>query len=127
MRGGLRQQIADLLQKRGVGSAVEGLAFVSPMPVVDFGLQAVAMREQFAIPGDEIADDGSDAGPERVRIDPSLGDGFLGDEVEQDGGDLQSVGVDAVHDRAFLLVRSLGQVFGGSNIAGGQGRAEKSR
>jgi len=98
---GVGQEIADLLEERGVGIHVEWPALVRAVPAVDLGLQAVAESEQFAVLRPEIADDGGKPCPERIRGDPRLGRRFLGDEIEQDGGDLQSVGVDTLHDGFF--------------------------
>ena len=69
---GLRQQIADLLEKRRVGIHVERLAFVGAMPAVNLGLQFVANREQLAVPRSQIADDGGKPGPERIGGNPGL-------------------------------------------------------
>src|SRR6516165_3588907 len=68
------------------------------MPVVDLGLQRVADREQRAILRSQIFDDRGKPGPERIRRDPRLRGRFLRDEVEQNRGDHQSMGIDAFHD-----------------------------
>ena len=98
VRRRLRQQIADLLQERRIGVHVERLALVGAMPAVDLRLQGVAEREQFAVFRPQISDDGGEPGPERVGRNPGLGGRLLGDEIEQNGGDLQSVGIDTIHD-----------------------------
>src|SRR5438270_671340 len=45
MRRRLGQQIADLLEERGVGIHVERLALGGAVPAVDLGLQGVAERQ----------------------------------------------------------------------------------
>ena len=102
LRRRFRQEIADLLEERRVGIHVERLALVGAVPAVDLRLQGVAYREQFAVPRSEIADDGREPGPERVGGNSGLGGGFLGDEIEQDGSDLQSMGIDTIHDGIFF-------------------------
>ena len=67
------------------------------MPAVDLVLQRVANGEQFAVARREIADDCSKSLPERVGIDSGFGRGFLCDEIEQNRGNLQSVGFDTLH------------------------------
>src|SRR6266849_296503 len=98
LRRRLGQEIADLLQERRVGTDVERLALVGAVPIVDLGLQGVAVGQQLAVFRPEIADDGGKSGPERVGVDPGFGGRFLGDEIEQDRGDLHSVGIDTLHD-----------------------------
>ena len=98
LRRRLGEEIADLLQERRVGIDVERLALVGAVPIVDLGLQGIADRQKLAVFRPEIADDGGKPGPERIGIDPGLGSRFLGDEIEQDRGDLQSVGCDTRHD-----------------------------
>ena len=56
-------------------------------------------------------DDGGKPGPERVGRNPGLGGRLLGDEIEQDGGDLQSVGIDTIHDGLSRVKRRLEAVF----------------
>ncbi len=102
LRRRLRQEIADLFQECGIRIHVERLALVGAMPAVDFRLQGVARLEQFMISGSEIADDGGEPSPESVRGNSGFGRRFLGDEIEQNGGDFQSVGVDTIHVGIFL-------------------------
>ena len=112
----LRQQIADLLEKRRIGIHVERLALVGAVPAVDFRLQGVAHREQFAVLRRQVLDDGRKPCPEGVGRNPGLGGRFLGDEIEQNGGDLQSVGVDTIHDGIFSREKPRpGAVFRGTN------------
>ncbi len=110
----LRQQIADLPEKRRVGVHVERLALVGAMPAVDFRLQGVAHREQVAVFRSEIAEDGGKPGPEGVGRNPGLGGGFLGDEIEQNGSDLQSVGIDTIHDWYFSCETAVSTLFSGT-------------
>ena len=98
LRGRFGAQVADLLQERGIGIDVERLALVGTVPVVDLRLQRIANREKLAIPWRHIADDGGDARPEGVGVHAGAGGGFLGDEVVEDRRDLQSMGVDTVHN-----------------------------
>ncbi len=98
---GLRQQISDLLQKCGVGVEVDRLALVGAVPVVDLRLQGVAEGKQLAISRRQIADDGGQSCPERVGRNPGFRGRFLGDEIKQDSGDLQSVDIDTIHDGFF--------------------------
>src|SRR4029078_7208161 len=98
LRRGLRQEIADLLEERRVRVHVDWLALVGAVPAIDLGLQRVAEAEQFAVFRSQLLDDGGNSGPERVGRNPGLGVRLLGDEIEQDRGDLQSVGIDTSHD-----------------------------
>ena len=113
LRRRFRQEIADLLEERGVGIHVERLALVGAMPAVDFRLQAVADRQQLTVPGSQIAQDGGKPGPEAIRGNSGLGGGFLGDEIEQNGGDFQSVGIDTIHDGIFSRETAAGGRFSG--------------
>ena len=97
----IRQEIANLFQESRIGANVERLAFVGPMPVVDFRLQAVTDGEQLAIFRCQIAYDGGKPGPERIGSDPGFRRSLLADEIKQDGRNLQSVGIDTIHDRFF--------------------------
>ena len=120
----LRQQIADLLEKCRVRIEVERLALVGAVPAVDFSLQGVAHREQLAVPRSKIADNGREPGPERVGGNPGFRSGFLGDEIEQDGSDFQSVGIDTIHHKA--LAGSGGcTLFSGQKQTAPQGRRSK--
>jgi hypothetical protein len=101
VRGGLGEEIADLLQERGIAVEVE-LALVRAMPAVDLVLQGVAHLQQFAVLRPEVAEDAGKPRPECIGIDPGLGRRLVGDEVVEDGGDLQSVGIDTLHDGLFL-------------------------
>ncbi len=99
--GRLRQEIADLLEQCGVRIHVERLTLVGAVPAVDFRLQGVAHREQFSVFRRKIFDDGGEPCPECVRRNSGFRGGFLGDKIEQNRGDLQSVGIDTVHDGFF--------------------------
>ena len=100
--GRLRQEIADLLEECGVRIHVERLALVGAVPAVDFRLQGVAHREQFSVFRRKIFEDGGEPCPERVRRNSGFRGGFLGDKIEQNRGDLQSVGIDTIHDEVFF-------------------------
>jgi hypothetical protein len=67
------------------------------MPGVDLVLQGIAHLEQFPVLRPEVADDGGQPCPERIRLDPGLGRRFLGDEIMENRGDLQSVSCDTLH------------------------------
>ncbi|OIQ72308.1 hypothetical protein GALL_460670 [mine drainage metagenome] len=108
-----RQQISDLLQKRRVGIEVDRLALVGAVPVVDLRLQGVAEGEQFAIFRRQIADDGGQPCPERVGRNPGFRGRFPSDEIKQNGGDLQSVGIDTIHDGFFSRETALRRGFQG--------------
>ncbi len=114
-RRGLRQQITDLLEESGVGIHVERLAFVRPMPAIDFGLQRVANRQQFPVPGREIADDGCEPSPECVGRNPGFGGRFVSNEIEQNRGDLQTVSIDTLHDGLFSQGNRDRSAFQGNN------------
>src|SRR6266481_7054854 len=114
-RSWLRQQIADLLEKSRVGVDVERLAFVGAVPAVDFCLQAVAHREQLAVPRSKIPDNGREPGPERIGGNSGFCGGFLGDEIEQNGRDFQSMGIDTIHIGLSIRLAGIGglhAVFG---------------
>ena len=98
LRGRLRQEIADLLEEGRIRVHVERLALVGAMPAVDLDLQRIAEGEQLAVFRPELLDDGGDTGPECIGRNPGFGGRLLGDEIEQDRGDLQSVGIDTIHD-----------------------------
>jgi hypothetical protein len=68
------------------------------MPAIDLGLQRVAEGKQLAVFRAQLLDDGGDTGPECIGRDPGFGGRLLGDEIEQDRGDLLSVGIDTIHD-----------------------------
>src|SRR6185312_1368952 len=97
---GLGQEIANLPQVGGIGIEVE-LALVGAMPGVDLLLEGIAHLQQVAVLRPEVADDRGQSRPERIRVDPGPGRRLLRDEIEQDGGDLQSMGIDTLHDRLF--------------------------
>ncbi len=102
----LRQEIADLLEKCRVRFHAERLALVGAVPAVDLRLQCVADLEQRMIFGSQIANDGGEPRPERIGGNSGLGGRFLGDEIEQNSGDFQSVGIDTIHDGFFLTTNS---------------------
>ena len=91
--GGLGQEIADLLEEGGIGVDVEGLALVGAVPAVDLVLQGVAHFQEFANLRPEIADDGGQPRPESIGLDSRLGRRLPGDEIVEERGDLQSVGL----------------------------------
>ena len=55
------------------------------MPVVEFGLQAVALGEQRAVLRREVVDDGVEAFPEGGAVDAGAGQRFVVDELVQVG------------------------------------------
>ena len=68
------------------------------MPAIDLGLQRIAEGEQLAVFRPQLLDDGGDTGPERIGCNPGFGGRLLGDEIEKNRRDLQSVGIDTIHD-----------------------------
>src|SRR6185437_12075997 len=106
---------------------VERLAFVGTMPAVDFRLQGIAHREQLAILGREIADDGGKPGPERIGRNSGPGGRFLGDEVEQDGSDLQSVGVDTIHGKTLAKAAVTRYLRAKTRISSGENKERRKR
>src|SRR5207244_3480640 len=86
-----------LLQERRVGVDIDRLALVGAVPGVDLFLQRVAEFQQVGILRRQLLDDRSQPRPERVRRNPGFGGRLLLDEIEQDRGDLQPVGVDTFH------------------------------
>jgi hypothetical protein len=68
------------------------------VPAVDLDLQRIAEGEQLAVFRPQLLDDGSKPRPECIGRNPGFGGRLLGDEIEQDRGDLQSVGIDTIHD-----------------------------
>jgi hypothetical protein len=71
------------------------------MPTVDLGLQGVTVRQQFAVLRRQIAHNAGKSRPKRVGRNPGFRGGLFGDEIKQDGRNLQSVGVDTIHDGFF--------------------------
>jgi hypothetical protein len=65
------------------------------------------------IPRSKVADDGGEPGPEGVGGNSALGGGFLGDEIEQDGSDFQSMGINTIHDGIFLTTTAAARGFQG--------------
>src|SRR5207237_3507437 len=81
------------------------------MPAIDPGLQRIAEGEQLTVFRAQLPDDGGDTGPECIGRNPGFGGRLLGDEIEQFGGDLQSVGIDTIHDGLSRAKRRLQAVF----------------
>jgi hypothetical protein len=71
----------------------------------------VADRQQFPVFRPELLDDGGKSGPECVGRNPGLGRRLLGDEIEQNGGDLQSMGINTIHDGLSQKKRAVGGCF----------------
>src|SRR5262249_17427148 len=94
------QEVADLAQEGGIGINIE-FALVAAMPGVDLALQVVTYPQQLAVLRREVAQDGGQPRPKRIRIDPGLGRCLLGDEIVEDRGNLQSMGFDTLHDGLF--------------------------
>ena len=84
------------------------------MPAVDLGLQSIADRQQFAVPGARSRRIAASPAQNASGEIPVFGVGFLGDEIEQNGGDLQSVGIDTIHDGIFLSETANGGGFQGT-------------
>jgi hypothetical protein len=75
---------------------------VGAVPGIDPVLQSVAEGEQLAVSRAEVADDGGEASPERVGLDSGIGRRLPGDEIVEDRGDLQSVGIDTLHEGLLI-------------------------
>ncbi len=93
--GRLVEQVADLAQERGVLLRVRGAGMLA-VPLVDLGLQLLAPGQQLAVARREVVDDRADAVPERLRVDARAGQGLLGDEAVQAGGDAEPTDLYAV-------------------------------
>ncbi|MCY1415882.1 hypothetical protein D9M71_313780 [compost metagenome] len=92
---GLRQQVADFLQEGLVGNGVVGLTGTRLVPGVDLRLQGVALGQQGLVLRGQVVNQGVGTLPELLGADAGAGNGFVGDEVEQDFGDLQATGLNA--------------------------------
>src|SRR4029078_9175256 len=104
-------QIANLLEEGRVRVHVERLPLVGAVPAVDFGLQRVADSKQFAVFRSQFRDNGGKAGPECIGGNPGFGGRLLGDEIKQNRGNLQSMGIDTIHDGLSRIERRLQTVF----------------
>src|SRR5262249_53794950 len=124
LRCRLRKKIANLFQERGVGIDVERLALVGAMPTIDLVLQGVADLEQFAISGCKIANYGGKSLPKCIGLDTGFGCRFFRDEIEQNRGDLQSMGIDTLHDGLLLASRERALCPGWNNKSAAEGRRE---
>jgi hypothetical protein len=101
----LRQQVADLAQKGGVGAEVHRLGRVCAVPIVDPGLQLVALAQQRRVRGREVADDGGERGPEAPGLHAGAGQGLVLHEGVQRARHLEARGLDRIRHR-HLLSRS---------------------
>ena len=113
----LGQQIADVLQERGVGVHVERLAFLFAVPAIDLGLQRIARLQEIAQLRREIAHDPCEPRPERIRRHAGAGRGLLGDEIGEDRRHLQAVSVDTRHD-CFSLDIARRRMDGAASLSG---------
>jgi len=77
---------------------VERLTRAGAVPAVDPRPQCVTAREQRAVSRRKLLADGGQPRPERIRCDPGPGGRCLGNESDQNGVNLQTVGIDTLHD-----------------------------
>ena len=77
---GLCNQVANLGEEGLVGRHVLNGARMGQVPGIEFGLQAVALREQGIVLRRELCHDLVEAGPEGVGADARVGQHFLVDE-----------------------------------------------
>src|SRR5699024_2682308 len=103
--GWLLDQIADVAQEFLIGFLILDRARVVAVPGVDLVLQALALGEQFAVPGCALVDECIKAGPELVGIDAASGQCLVVDEVEEISGHLQSMAGRAFSHGVFLSER----------------------
>ena len=100
---GLRQQVANGVQKGLVLCTVVVWPGVGPVPVVDLFLQAGAGREQFAIARCKVAQDGVEALPELLRCNAGAGGNVLFQKAVQGCVNVQATFNDALaHGASFL-------------------------
>src|SRR5690606_9536314 len=104
--GAFRQEIADLAQERLIGGEV-GRRAVGAVPVVDLRLQGVARGEQRPVLRREVAGDGPEPGPERLRVDAGARQGLAVYEVVQLARDLKTVDLNPLR-HSLLLMRMAG-------------------
>jgi hypothetical protein len=93
---GRGHDIADLFEKLAIGAQIANRAGIAAMPVVELGLEAVALGEQRAVLRREIVNDGIESLPEGRAVDARAGDGFFIDEFRETRVDLQAVLFDHV-------------------------------
>ena len=94
--GGLRQQVADILQELAVGGRVGDGAGMRAVPGVQLGLQAVAFGQQGAVLRRQVMHQRREALPEAGGVQAGAGQGFLFDELVEIGRHLQAVMLDAL-------------------------------
>ena len=80
-------------------------------------LQGVTEGEQPTVFRLEILQDGGKPCPERVGRNSGLGGRLPGDEIEQNGGDLQSMGIDTIHDGLSRREMAVYGLFSGLSTA----------
>ena len=84
-------QVADLFQEAAVGGHVRDRAGMRLVPLVELGLQAVALGEQGNVPGRQVGDDRVEAFPEGGAVHAGAGQHLVLDEAVQLGGHFQAV------------------------------------
>ena len=107
--GGLRHQIADLLQELAVGCHVADRAGVGLVPGVEFGLETVTLGQQGGIARGQVVHQLVKALPEGFGRDAQIGQHLAGDEIVQRGRDLQLMGLGTWrgHEDSFPTMRSM--------------------
>src|SRR5690606_7033941 len=89
--GGSILQIADLAQETLIGGLIGYGAGIAAMPVVQFGLDAIAFGQQGAVAGGQFVHQFVKAGPEGGRVHARAGQGLVLDEIVEGRGDLEAV------------------------------------
>ncbi len=102
-------QVADAAQEQLVSFRVGRPAGLGAVPLVDLGLQLVALAEERAVAGSQVAHGGGEACPKGGRLDPRARQHLLPDELIQLPRDPQPGVLDPLHpsspDRAAPLWR----------------------
>ena len=66
------------------------------VPLVELGLQAIALGQQGLVLRRQVGDDGREPVPEAGRVDADVGQDLFFDELVKLGSDLQGAGRDAL-------------------------------
>ena len=89
-RRALRHEVADVAEERLVLDRVDRGSGTCAVPAVDLALQALALREQLAIPGGESVDEIGEPLPEHAGLDAAPGERIVFEEPEQRDMDAES-------------------------------------
>ena len=83
---GFRQQIADFLQEGGIGRLINRLGGIGAVPSINLFLQRVALGEQRGIGRHHLPQRAFHRCPEARRLHARAGQGFVFNEILQNGG-----------------------------------------